>query len=269
MNSNQQKDFRLSDYLGRAARYISRVPGHTTNTAFITGFVGHTDNAHVNLLVLDESKKKLLGTVNWWQAFRSVHDVPHVSDPLAYKAQHSFDFQEPESGEDYEPEAPRQKNVVSINPAEAPQSQTPDYKELRDQIDDHVSALYGPHACSACGKTIIKRAIEAGGEEFEERDPATGPPRYQPHVCDTALRKPAQEPKREMNALELAAAARMAAITKPFIDLSAHPETKAMAKDAGEPSVADLDANAAEEKAKDATAGTQPSGAPPIVVPSV
>lgn len=70
------------------------------------------------------------------------------------------------------------------------QAQTPDYKDLRDQIDDHASTFYGPHACpGGCDQLVIRRAVEQGGEIYSERDPNLGPPRYELHFC-----KPAEKP---------------------------------------------------------------------------
>jgi hypothetical protein len=62
------------------------------------------------------------------------------------------------------------------------QSQVPDYGDLRKQLNDYSSTFYGPHGCDVCSGTVIRRALEQGGEMYEERDPNLGPPRYAPHL---------------------------------------------------------------------------------------
>lgn len=69
-----------------------------------------------------------------------------------------------------------------IKAATVPQSQTPDYHELRAQLNDYHSTFYGPHECE-CEATpilVIRRALEQGGEMWARRD---GPPHYELHVC--------------------------------------------------------------------------------------
>src|SRR6185312_2679662 len=72
-----------------------------------------------------------------------------------------------------------------------PQSQTPDYPELRNQINDFEHTFYGPHACDACGDQIVKMAVEQGGHAYDLPLPPNGG-KYKPHVCQARLKDPLQ-----------------------------------------------------------------------------
>jgi hypothetical protein len=209
---------KLTKFLGRPVRYYNVVPGQSTDTAFVCGFSGSKENRLADLLVMDESKKGLLNRLNWHTGFRRVHGVPHVSSPGPHPL-HSFDFMEAENGDG----GPAQKATgIPV------QSQTPDYADLRAQLDDYTSPFYGPHSCAGCGKEIIKKALELGGTTYEERDPNLGLPRYELHQCS------GQNPKR-------------------VVGTGTVDESKGLLGAGGLPSAEDLDKVAEEEKAKAAT----------------
>jgi hypothetical protein len=210
-------------FLGRPVRYISVVPGQSSETAFICRFIGqHDDNLHADILVFDESKKQLLSSVLWYQGFRRVHDVPHLSQDTDKRRQHCFDFLDSESGDDIEVN-PAPKAVVPEH------AQVPDYPTLRKQLGDYESTFYGPHACAVCGVEIVKKAIEQGGEEYELAEPGLEPP-YQSHIHKQKGRKPS--------------------------GVTVDGSQGGLGAGSGAPSGADLDAIAKEEAAKAATAGS-------------
>ena len=63
----------------------------------------------------------------------------------------------------------------------------PAYKQPvpRMTYDDPEIIYYGPHACSNCGATICKMALEFGGNSFTYPDDLIYPNTiWHPHVCD-------------------------------------------------------------------------------------
>jgi hypothetical protein len=76
------------------------------------------------------------------------------------------------------------------------QSQTPDYRDLRKQINDFESTFYGPHACGSCGAMIVKMATEQGGHAFSvpEENEISG--KYKPHVCEGSVPMKGSDPLR-------------------------------------------------------------------------
>ena len=62
-----------------------------------------------------------------------------------------------------------------------PEGSSPDYPELRKQINDFESTFYGPHSCELCKATIVKMAAEQGGHAYNV--PAVTGGKYTPHAC--------------------------------------------------------------------------------------
>jgi hypothetical protein len=68
-----------------------------------------------------------------------------------------------------------------------PQSQTPDYPDLRKQLNDYASVFYGPHSCLGCGRPdVVKKAFEQGGDSWELPCKRNGL-EYKPHHCTHVL----------------------------------------------------------------------------------
>jgi hypothetical protein len=69
--------------------------------------------------------------------------------------------------------------------AELPvQSQTPDYADLRRQLNDYKTTFYGPHCCEGCGRhDIIRKAFAEGGAAYEKHKTLAGDYIYRPHQC--------------------------------------------------------------------------------------
>lgn len=67
------------------------------------------------------------------------------------------------------------------------QSQTPDYADLRKQLNDYQSTFYGPHACDGCGRyDIVRKALEQGADAWES-PMKHGDSVYRPHHCSHVL----------------------------------------------------------------------------------
>lgn len=75
------------------------------------------------------------------------------------------------------------KNTMTAVPV---QSQTPDYADLRKQLNDYKSTFYGPHRCDGCGMyDVIRKAYDQGAESWEGSRP--NPRVYIPHHCSHVL----------------------------------------------------------------------------------
>lgn len=68
-------------------------------------------------------------------------------------------------------------------PVKSSRERYTDYPSLRMQLNDYSNMYYGPHCCEGCGyHLIVKKAVEAGGESWEEQE-GHGGPVYVPHHC--------------------------------------------------------------------------------------
>lgn len=75
----------------------------------------------------------------------------------------------------------RARSRTELNPSSIAGT-NPDYLDLRIQLKDFSSTLYGPHSCPDCGVLIVKRAYEDGGQAWTYPGiKAKGV--YFPHTC--------------------------------------------------------------------------------------
>lgn len=72
------------------------------------------------------------------------------------------------------------------NLGEPMQSQSPDYPDLRKQLNDFKSIFYGPHPCEKCGVIIVKKSREQGGQAYNV--PSEGG-QWESHVCSKSSDK--------------------------------------------------------------------------------
>lgn len=86
----------------------------------------------------------------------------------------------------------RSSQCLPSIPASTPPFQRPaievgvtvDYFDLRRTLNDFDSNFYGPHDCPHCRVTVVRKAMEQGGEYYEER--ADCAPAWGLHRCDPA-----------------------------------------------------------------------------------
>lgn len=165
-------DKKVIELVGQPVTYTSGIPEQSSATAFVTAV--NQEQESVDLLVLDEAKKNLLGGPNWWMAFRRFHDVPHASEE---SERHGFEFlnavpalEKPfDPADPPEPAEPAEPITEGVGPAlvAAPEkfndnpSSDPETRaeEAQDEVDDAVAEQKAEDAAADAAHPRKKKKV--------------------------------------------------------------------------------------------------------------